>query len=77
MASITFAVDEELKSEISKFIWVVWSELVKQELTKKLEFLEFLKSKLDKSEFSKEDADKLGELAKINRLEELKSKGII
>ncbi len=29
MASITFAVDNELKSEMSKFSWVNWSELIR------------------------------------------------
>lgn len=77
MASITFTIDNESKSELSKFVWVIWSELVKQELIKRLEFLEFINSKLDKSSFSKEDSDRLGELAKTNRLNELKFKGII
>lgn len=43
MASITFAIDEELKSKLSKFTWVVWSELVKQELIKRLERAEKFK----------------------------------
>lgn len=77
MASLTFAVDEELKSDISKFSWITWSELIKQELKKRLEFIEFLDSKLDKSEFSEKDSERLGDLAKTNRLKELKSKGII
>lgn len=77
MASITFAVDDELKSELAKFMWVAWSELVRQELTKRLEFLGFINSKLADSSFSKEDAEKLGELAKTNRLKELKSMGLI
>ena len=32
MASVTFAIDEEVKAQLSKFVWIVWSELVKQEL---------------------------------------------
>ena len=35
MASVTFAINEELKIKLSKFVWVVWSELVKQELLKR------------------------------------------
>ena len=31
MASVTFAIDEKLRSKLSKFVWVVWSELVRQE----------------------------------------------
>ncbi|MEX0920979.1 MAG: hypothetical protein WDZ62_01820 [Candidatus Pacearchaeota archaeon] len=37
----------------------------------------FIDSKLDKSNFTKEDADRLGELAKQNRLKELKSKNLL
>lgn len=36
MASITLAVNKELKSKFSKFVWVIWSELVEQELVKRL-----------------------------------------
>ena len=35
MASVTFAISEELRNKLSKFVWVVWSELVKQELLKR------------------------------------------
>jgi len=45
MASITFAVDEELKKEIYKFIWVNLSELVKQELLRRIELIKGLSSK--------------------------------
>lgn len=45
MASITFAVDEELKSEIAKFVWVIWSEVVRQELLRRRELLNKFNSK--------------------------------
>ena len=35
MASVTFAISGELRDKLSKFVWVVWSELVKQELLKR------------------------------------------
>ena len=35
MASVTFAISEELKTKLSKFVWVIWSELVRQELLKR------------------------------------------
>ena len=44
MASITFAIDENLKSKLSKFSWVVWSELAKQELLRRQELLNKLNS---------------------------------
>lgn len=37
MASITFATDNELKSRLSKFIWLNFSELARQELLERLE----------------------------------------
>jgi len=45
MASITFAVDDELKSEISKFVWLNLSELVKQELSRREKLLNKFNSK--------------------------------
>lgn len=35
MASITFAVSPELKSKISKYPWVNWSEIVKEGLVER------------------------------------------
>ena len=37
MASITFATDNELKSRLSKFVWLNFSELARQELLERLE----------------------------------------
>lgn len=37
MASITFAIDDKLKSEIAKFAWLNCSELARQELLERLE----------------------------------------
>ncbi|MBI2449249.1 hypothetical protein HYV49_03045 [Candidatus Pacearchaeota archaeon] len=48
MASITFALDKELKTRLSKFVWVVWSELVKQELLKRQELLNKFNSSEEK-----------------------------
>lgn len=50
MASITFAVDEELNKEINKFLWLNLSTLVKQELLRRHELLEKLKKQLNSKE---------------------------
>ncbi|MDO8517297.1 MAG: hypothetical protein Q7S33_04175 [Nanoarchaeota archaeon] len=50
MASITFAVDEELNKEIKKFLWLNLSALVKQELLRRQKLLEKLKEKLNSEE---------------------------
>ena len=64
MASITFSVNDELKSELSKFTWVIWSELVKQELIKRLERAEKFKrfdEILKNSKMTDEEAFKLAD----------------
>ena len=45
MASITFAIDENLKNRIERFSWVNWSELTRENLIKK-DKLEQLKNRL-------------------------------
>lgn len=49
MASITFAVDEELIPRLEKFSWVNWSEIAREDLLKK-EKLEELHKKLESKE---------------------------
>ena len=51
MASITLAIDEELKSRMDKFPWVNWSEVAREESNKKRIFEEYLRSR----KLSKED----------------------
>ena len=50
MASITFAVDNKLKSDISKFAWVIWSELVKEELSRRQKIANLLFERLNSKE---------------------------
>lgn len=69
MASITFAVDDEFKQEISKFLWINLSELVKQELLKRQELLKKFNSK-EEQELIKWSVD-LGRRAKKGRFEQL------
>lgn len=62
MASITFALDNKLKSEMSKFVWVIWSELAKQELIKQEKLrsdFEKFKEIVSESKLTEEDALKL------------------
>ena len=75
MASITLAVDPELKSEMSKFSWVNWSELVRETLSERESKAEMLLKKLH----SKEEQDlikwsvELGRKAKKGRFKRLLS----
>ena len=73
MASVTFAIDEKLKTEIANFPWVNWSELVRESLLKR----EILKQQLLKKFKSKEEQElikwsvELGRRAKKGRFKRL------
>lgn len=67
MASITFAIPEEVKSRLSKFSWINWSELAREELSKQekdRETLESVKKILSKSKFTEKDAKELADKVK-------------
>lgn len=73
MASITFAADAELKADMSKFPWVNWSELIREELFEREEKARMLLKKLH----SKEEQElikwsvELGRKAKKERFKRL------
>ena len=74
MASLTFAMPDEIKSEMKELAWVNWSELAREELLKKgalLNLLDRLESKEEK-EFIKWSID-LGRKAKKGRFKKLLS----
>ncbi len=43
MASLTLSVSEEFKNHLKEFSWVNWSEVAREEVTKKLIFENYLK----------------------------------
>jgi hypothetical protein len=69
MASITFAIDDELKSKLSKFLWINFSELAKQELLRRQQLIERFNSK-EEQELIKWSVD-LGRRAKKGRFKQL------
>ena len=75
MASITFAVDEELNKEINKFLWLNLSALVKQELSRRQELLEKMKIQLNSEEEQEliKWSVELGRKAKKGRFKKLLS----
>ena len=80
MASVTFAIDEELKIKLSKFVWVVWSELARQELLrqeKTREAFERFKKIVAKSKFTEQDAKDLADEVNSSMHEDLKRRGLI
>lgn len=50
MASITFAVNNELKSEMAEFSWVNWSELIRRVLLERRRQAEKLLKRLNSKE---------------------------
>lgn len=76
MEELKILIPKELKLLIEEHSEIDWTMVFKKsalKLLNRLELLDFLESKLTESEFTEEDALKLGELAKLNRLKELKS----
>ena len=52
MASVTFAIPDEVKLEMKRFAWVNWSELAKEEVLKQDKKSKLFK-KLDKLPYRK------------------------
>lgn len=80
MPNITLSVPEDLKKKLDSMPEINWSESVREFLTRRAARLLLLKridKLLENSEFTEEDAERLGELAKQHRLRELKSKGVL
>ncbi|MEK6928014.1 MAG: hypothetical protein AABX11_06290 [Nanoarchaeota archaeon] len=71
MASITFAVDDELNAEISNFSWINLSEIVRKEIIWRLLLISQLNSKEEKELMSW--SVELGRKAKKGRFQKLLS----
>jgi len=75
MPNITLSIPEELKKKLDSMPEVNWSESMREFLMKRVKRMVLLKKidrQLEDSEFTEEDAERLGELAKQNRLNKLK-----
>ena len=80
MAEIKVSFPDDLKSKIEKHPEIDWSMLFKKAAIKmlhRISLLEFIENKLEKSEFTEQDAIELSEKIKEKRLKELKSKKIL
>lgn len=80
MPNVTLSIPEKLKEDLDSLPEINWSESVREFLSKKIRralLLKKIDKMLENSEFTEEDAERLGELAKQDRLKELKSKRII
>lgn len=77
MASITFAIDEELKAKLSKFVWINLSALAMDELLRELKRQTLLKEleKYSKDSDFDEEALKLGKKVKEKMWKKYKKAG--
>jgi len=78
MASVTFAIDKDLKPRLDEFPWVNWSELAREEFLKRQErekAVERLNELMKESEITEELALKLGREARSRIYNKYKSKG--
>jgi len=60
MVNITLSLPDDLKKEMEQFVEINWSAVVRQSINNKIRELLFLKKFKEKSNFSEEDAVKLG-----------------
>lgn len=75
MASVTFSVPDEIKSQMKEFSWVNWSESAREELIKRdkrIKLFEELDKLTKNSTLTDEDCLELGKLAKKGIWEKLK-----
>lgn len=80
MASITLAVDDALKADMDHFSWVNWSEVAREEVSKRLEHNESLEKFLkiiSKSKFTEKDAELLSLKVKESMHRKLKKEGFV
>ena len=80
MVTVTFAIPDEVKSEMKKLSWVNWSELAREELVKEIKREEILRRFMkivSKSKFTEKDADLLSKKVKDSMHRSLKEEGLI
>ncbi|MEK6907228.1 MAG: hypothetical protein AABW45_01755 [Nanoarchaeota archaeon] len=80
MTSLTFAIPDEIKSEMKNLSWINWSELAKKEIIKELKRQEMLSEFIkivSKSKFTERDADELSKKVKDSMYKNLKKEGSI
>jgi len=80
MTSLTFAVPNEVRSEMKKLSWINWSELANKELVEELKLQEMLKEFkkiVSKSKLTEEGAKELADIINEGMVKDLKKKGLL
>ncbi|MEK6862827.1 MAG: hypothetical protein AABW57_01545 [Nanoarchaeota archaeon] len=80
MSSLTFAIPDEVKSEMKKLSWINWSELANKELVEELKLQERLKEFkkiVSKSKLTEEGAKELADGVNEGMVKDLKKKGLL
>lgn len=80
MVEVRISFPEELKEKIEEHPEINWSLVFRRAAAKllhKLALIEFLETRINKSEFTEQDVEELSDKIKQERLKELKSQGIL
>ena len=80
MASVTFAIPDDVKADMKALSWVNWSEFGKKEATKSVDKQKALKRALEivsKSKFTEADADEMAEKVKASMHKRLIDNGLV
>ncbi len=80
MVSVTLKITNNFKAMIDKLSWINWSEMAREEVSKKIEeekALEKVRVIISRSKLTEEDAEELAEKVKLSMHKRLKKKGLI
>lgn len=80
MVSVTLKVTNEFKMLINGLPWINWSELAREEVTKRLQeekTVDLFKKIVKQSTFTEKDAEQLAEKVKVAMHKNLKKKGLV
>lgn len=80
MVSVTLKITNNFKATIDKLSWINWSEMAREEVSKKIEeekALEKVRVIISRSKLTEEDAEELAEKVKLSMHKRLKKKGLI
>ena len=80
MVSITISIDEKLKKEMQRFVWINWSEVAREIFLKRLneqKKIDSINQLLPNSTLTDEEITELTKKTRKGRFNELNSQGLV
>jgi hypothetical protein len=80
MVSITISIDEKLKKEMQRFVWINWSEVAREIFLKRLneqKKIDSINQLLRNSTLTDEEITELTKKTRKGRFNELNSQGLV